>query len=1031
MSNWLGALFNNIKVTPLGGAFEISGIRTRPFFAEVKRVFSTTRFENGMVTNVTGSSFVVSRFFLYDFYNVVKGLQDYGTRYFRQEIIDKLESELSQLTEIERTVKHFPTKLHRSELKRFPVEPLPSQEEFFAVYDQKTQQYELNGYILAAPPGTGKATSNDTLVQIPGGWKRMGEIRIGDSVIAHDGTTTKVTGVYPQGKVKLHKVTFADGRTARVCGEHQWRVYAHDWQANGGWKVINTEQMAHYARTKQKKVFIPLLSPPEIDDKKFSVDPYILGLFLGDGGLTHNYVRFTKGHDYFSPMFDSLIESNTRYERKGIEWYFHPVDASKPWLRDKFRDMDLMEKQSFQKEIPEEYMRGSAKQRLALINGLLDTDGTIDKRNAISFTSTSEKLALQFQELVRSLGDMAYIGTRITQYTYLGEKKDGRRSWTVHIRSKNPGQYFTFPSKKERVSPVNQYSETLKLRVEFVEPDGCDEATCISVDHPDRLFVIQDYIVTHNTYGSLMLMAMRQKKITLIFSPNNATETVWAKTLGTIEGVDAWIYGMVPETTGKTHFVFNHENTGYAKSLIDEIIRANPDAEIGIIVDECHKFTELSSQLTNNLIEICRATGAKDIVFMSGTPFKAMGKELLPFIMSTDPTFTAKDEEGFRKIFGVSGNQAREILAARIGRLLFRIDKSEVVNNDVTEYVVKVKIPGGEQFTLPVIRRKMEDFINERHKFYKEHGPAMCDQYLAICAKFYDGLKQPGDQQKYMRYRRLADQIRETRNLREVPDEIKETNLYEKNVILPTLSASDKALFKDVKSVYKYLALKIQGEALGRVLGAERMRCNQAIIQHIDNGFIFSEKAGYAGEAWSMADVFSTSKSKVVMFSDFIEVLRAMEIKMKRDGFSPELVYGDTNKDLSDIVERFARDPKVNPVIATYKSLSTAVPLIMADSAVFLNTPFRDYIMQQTTARVDRLGQKHPVHLYTYQLDTGDQVNISTRSKDIMEWSKKMVDELLGISTPTADVEPLELEYLHAFSKSFPEKVWPIFKNWR
>lgn len=688
MSDWLNVLFNNIKVFDHGQMIEVTGIRTSPFFAEVRRVYGTTRFANGMALNVTGTSFTISKFFLYDFYNIVKGMRDYGTRYFRQEVIDKLVEKIEELPLIEDTTRSFPSKLDYRELERIPVTPLPSQKTFFNIYDEKTQQYHLNGYILAAPPGTGK------------------------------------------------------------------------------------------------------------------------------------------------------------------------------------------------------------------------------------------------------------------------------------------------------------------------------------------------------TWGSLMLMLMRKKKVTFVFSPNNALDEVWKQTIEKIEGAKVWVYGMPPATDGYTHYVFSHENTKYAKSLIGEIIKNVDSDDIGVIVDECHRFTEINTEMVFNLIEICRACGSKDIVFMSGTPFKAMGRELVPFIMATDPTFTPQDEVGFKKIFGVSGNAAREILAARIGRTLFRIDKSEVVQNDVTEYTVKVKVPGGEEFTLPAIRKKMQDFITERYKFYKEHGPAMCDQYLAIVNKFGASLKNPGDQFKFTEYRRLADLIRNTRNLREVPDEIKETNLYEKKVILPTLSASDKAVFKDVKSVYKYLALKIQGEALGRVLGAERMRCNLSIIHHIDNGRIFSEKAGLDGENWTLADVFSNSRSKTVMFSDFIEILRAMEVKLKKDGFTPELVYGDTNKDLSEIIDRFARNPKINPVIATYKSLSTAVPLIMADSAVFLNTPFRDYILQQSVARVDRLGQNHPVHLYTYQLDTGDQVNISTRSRQIMEWSKKMVDELLGITTPTEDLEPLELEYLHSFAKMFPPKVASILKGW-
>lgn len=234
---------------------------------------------------------------------------------------------------------------------------------------------------------------------------------------------------------------------------------------------------------------------------------------------------------------------------------------------------------------------------------------------------------------------------------------------------------------------------------------------------------------------------------------------------------------------------------------------------------------------------------------------------------------------------------------------------------------------------------------------------------------------------------------------------------------MPSLNSKDKAIFKDVKSVYKYVALKIQGEALGKILGQERTACNLSIVEHIDNGRIYSEKGGYNGEDWTLEDIFASAKSKTVMFTDFIEVLKYTDEMLKKRGYHPEAVYGDTNKDLVNIIARAEKDPEVDPIVATYKSLSTAVPLIFASACVLLNVPYRDYIYQQTVARVDRLGQTKPVSVFMYQLDTGDVPNISTRSHEIMAWSKAMVDELLGIKTDDSS-EEIENEFLSSFSKN-------------
>lgn len=672
MASFFKSLLFTIRAESKANEITITGLGTKMFFKELSRVFGTVRFQNGMFYKVKGRAFSISRFFLYDFYLICQMMLEKGSAYYNRANIKELLQELEKLPEIERISKTFPSRFDRKELERFKFQPLPHQSEFFEEYDKNTQRYDLNGYILASPPGTGK------------------------------------------------------------------------------------------------------------------------------------------------------------------------------------------------------------------------------------------------------------------------------------------------------------------------------------------------------TVTSLMLQAMLNKDIVLVFSPKNALNEVWEETLSEIKGAKAWIYPDVVIGNNYTHYVFNHENTSFALDTVKSILKKNKNANIGVIVDECHKFTELSADQTNNLIDIIRLCQSADVLFMSGTPFKALGRELLPFLLSTDPTFGQRELEGFRKIFGASGMAAREILSARIGRTLYHVEKSEVVSNDETTFIVKVKVPNGERFTLPSIRKKMQEFVTERVEYYQKNSPKMVADYQRFVEQHRKTLVTKEQFAEFQKYKTYAELIRNTKKLTELKKEMVFCNLYERKQILPSLNSADRALFSDVKSVYKYVNLKIQGEALGRILGAERTACNEAIVNHIDQGKIYSEKADLHGEDFDLDDIFDLSESKVVMFTDFVRVLQTTERILKSRGYHPEVVYGETNNDLTGIISRFEKDPKINPIVATFKSLSTAVPLIMSDTCVLLNVPYRDYIYKQTTARIDRIGQKHPVKILEYQLDTGDIDNISTRSKDLMEWSRKMVESLLGIeSTDVEDYDDVAVNEVH------------------
>jgi hypothetical protein len=217
---------------------------------------------------------------------------------------------------------------------------------------------------------------------------------------------------------------------------------------------------------------------------------------------------------------------------------------------------------------------------------------------------------------------------------------------------------------------------------------------------------------------------------------------------------------------------------------------------------------------------------------------------------------------------------------------------------------------------------------------------------------------------------------------------------YEKKHILPyLLNGADKAAFKEAKSVVKYYKLKVRGECLGRILGRRRIEAHVAMTPHLDYDTIIN----------------STEK-KTIFFSSFTEVIEAAEQRLRALKYHPLSVYGKTTGQLSSIVREFDVNPIANPLLATYASLSTAVPLIMADTLIMINPPYRDYILQQTVSRINRLGATTQTYCYTCILDTGDVPNISSRTVDILKWSQNQIEQILQIKSPYKIEDDPDLE---------------------
>ena len=478
------------------------------------------------------------------------------------------------------------------------------------------------------------------------------------------------------------------------------------------------------------------------------------------------------------------------------------------------------------------------------------------------------------------------------------------------------------------------------------------------------------------TLTNLMVAEMVHSDYVVIVSPNNAVYRVWDAALKNEYKVaqESWIAGEGKPYKNQRFLISHYEGL---QKLLEEVKRLR--GKITVVLDECHNFNEISSLRTQLFIRLCESTQSENIIWASGTPIKALGGESIPLLKTIDPLFHSKVEESFKKIFGISARRALDILRNRMGFISFRVEKSEFRDEKPSSSELKVKIPNGQYYTVDAVRQRMMDFINERMEYYKKNYKTYEDVYLGILKVFEANLKTSEQKNEFREYQRQVAIVKKNPDPRYTGDQMKFCNHYEKNNIMPTLSNEDKKKFKSAKSVIKYVQLKVMGEALGGVLGRARTQLHVDMLAHI-----------------KFEDIMHQAEKKTVIFTSYVEVVKELDRLLKARGMKPMLVFGETNKNLTENVGAFETDAEVDPLVATFMSLSTAVPLVMADLAILLNSPFRSHEMVQAKARLDRLGQDTPVKFVHVFLDTGDDLNISTRSKDILEWSRSQVAAILG-----------------------------------
>lgn len=477
----------------------------------------------------------------------------------RQMIEDYLKTEKVNLAELDNDVLEEIKKNQKVilELPNFgglKIEVTKKDSEIPYFYEVIDDVLAGNNVYLIGEAGGGKAQRLSSKILVENGWTTFGEIKVGDKVWGQDGKLYEVDGVFDRGVKPVYGVTVNDGGYTECCDEHLWKIYtSSDRGHKNNGRVVPLSSFKDELKTisGRSNAFIDVAKAVNFNDVKHTIDPYLLGVILGDGSITQKSVTVTNPSQ---ELFDSLqlpegVELCERFnEDRCLTYGITRIDNSKPNpLTTELKRMGLMGKSALLKFIPNEYLIDSIENRIALLQGLNDTDAYCDETH-FEYSTSSERLANDYAELVRSLGGTAKIASRTPYYTYNGVKKEGNLSFRIYCVFPDNVEPFKLEYKKSRYSkPTKYFTKRFITSVEYIKDE---EVRCISVTNPEHLYITDDYIVTHNTYTAEQVAQKLKREFSVI---NCSQYTSPTEILGgqTIEGykegklIDAWRKGKI------------------------------------------------------------------------------------------------------------------------------------------------------------------------------------------------------------------------------------------------------------------------------------------------------------------------------------------------------------------------------------------------------------------------------------------------------------------------------------------------------
>lgn len=489
---------------------------------------------------------------------------------------------------------------------------------------------ELCNVLLIAPAGSGKGHPNSEVLPTPNGYTQVGDIKVGDYVYDENGYPVKVIGVYPQGKKHLYEAVFSDGTHVPCNDEHIWSVRGR-WThyKDGPYQNMTLRELMdagiHHDQGRGdgsvvNNWFIPVNEPLHREEVQLPLDPYVLGVLIGDGCLTDTVrtLEISSNDEHVIAEVAERIGALGYEQRRGCYSWIFLCDSEKyghKWYqRTDFAGLSddlgcVFGQYSRNRAIPAIYKVGSIAQRRLLLQGLMDTDGCItnkDRLNA-SFSTKSAQLALDVKELATSLGMRASItmteriNRGIEYEVYFRIDSSERRNLFLKAQSK----LTAFDEgMKSRVRKFNRRYDDMAL-VDVIDTETEVEMTCIYVDSPTHLYQVgRNHIVTHNT-AFVQGLAQRDSK---------------------------HIYLEVDLSKMISNLNDPNEMAAILKALFEQAAKYSnaEDKPIVLFMDEFHQVVQLSDAAVEALKPLLADSGTRDIRVMVASTFEEFRKFISP-----------------------------------------------------------------------------------------------------------------------------------------------------------------------------------------------------------------------------------------------------------------------------------------------------------------------------------------------------------------------------------------------------------------
>lgn len=348
-----------------------------------------------------------------------------------------------------------------------------------------------------------------------GTWKVMGDIEDGDVIVGQNGKPTRVIKAhkihYPE---RAYNITFSNGDVIKAGGEHLWTIFGYRRVR----QTVNTDKIYELFNKSNQYIFVDRVYHPDNQgDIELPLDPYFLGLYLGDGCLHTSRITTEdeEVRDYCKEWAEKqggeLVEASSQHAGKAITYEF-----KKTGLRTILRELKIVRDSRYddmkdnQKHIPEIYFKASYEQRLALLRGLMDTDGCHHSNALCIFTQKEGQLLDDVIRLIQSFG--WNVSKHITHPGKLA--KPGVTYYNVYISAlDNP---FRLSRKASKFKPTKRMVD--KVKIQSIEECPVVLMRCLTVDAPDGQFCVgKHYTVTHNTASGIsQIMGASTQRLELI-----------------------------------------------------------------------------------------------------------------------------------------------------------------------------------------------------------------------------------------------------------------------------------------------------------------------------------------------------------------------------------------------------------------------------------------------------------------------------------------------------------------------------------